>query len=272
MNQLVPRNIPPTTADQVSILKLHSVIHSNHPARQMRYPPNQKATFDYLCQQAVSDADTMPPEQVENYTEIDDETIVRNLRRTSGNLLSDALNMALEEASQFVLEQNNETCSNTGQDYNLVELSPWDSNQANANAGRTPFVEGSVGYGVDTGTNAIANLDQMGMEVTSRGSHGQTQVCPQQGVNTNVQYEISSATNLLYGGDQSSFEADVYGNQQPTNLQSRHQNMLGLLNSGTVNNLSMQNTHHWQNSNNSLDTNQGNVPRPDGVQYPSVGF
>ena len=234
-------------------------------------PPNSETTeFDYLCQQATSDADTIPPEQAENYTGIDDETIVQNLRRTSGNLLSDALNMALEEASQFVMEQSNEVYSSSvGQDYNLVELAPWNNDGGDPSTNQGAFSEASAGYGTDPNTSLD---DTMSVEYTQSDikdqqvhTHG---ISTQPGMTSNVQYEISSATNLLYGSDQPCFEQDAYGshgNHQFTNLQNRHQNMLGLLNSSTVNNLGPQNVqpiNHWQNTSNSPSTNhQGNAAR-----------
>ena len=236
------------------------------PSSSTILPPNSEAEFEYLCQQAASDADTMPSDQADNYTGVDDETIVRNLRRTSGNLLSDALNMALEEASQFVMEQSNEVYSNVGQDYNLVELAPWDSSEANPNTNQGAYSETSAGYGAetnnpDTSFDAIVSMEYTQSENKSQHvhTHGNTQ-----GMTSNVQYEISSATNLLYGSDQPCFEQDTYGNQQFTNLQNRHQNMLGLLNSSTVNSLGPQNVqpiNHWQNTSNNLRTHQGNATR-----------
>ena len=172
-------------------------------------PPNSETEFDYLCQQAASDADTMPTEQADNYTGIDDETIVQNLRRTSGNLLSDALNMALEEASQFVMEQSNEVYSNVGQDYNLVELAPWDSSEGNPNTDQGAYSETGAGYGTDT-NNPNTRIDHtVSMEYTQseiKSQHVHTHGDTQQGMTSNVQYEISSATNLLYGSDQPCFD------------------------------------------------------------------
>ena len=180
--------------------------------------------------------------------------------------------MALEEASQFVMEQSNEVySSNVGHDYNLVELAPWNNDAGDPNANHGAYSEASAGYGTDTTNNPNTSLDDtMSVEYTHSDIKGQqvhTHGNTQPGVTSNMQYEISSATNLLYGSDQPCFEQDAYGghgNHQFTNLQNRHQNMLGLLNSSTVNNLGPQNVqpiNHWQNSSNSSSTNQVNAPR-----------
>ena len=190
--------------------------------------------------------------------------------------------MALEEASQFVMEQSNEVySSNVGQDYNLVELAPWNNDGGDPNANQGAYSKASAGYGTDTTNNPNTSLDDTmsveytqsdikGQQVHTHGSseHVHAHVSSTHpGMTSNVQYEISSATNLLYGSDQPCFEQDAYGshgNHQFTNLQNRHQNMLGLLNSSTVNNLGPQNVqpiNHWQNTSNSSSTNQGNAQR-----------
>ena len=179
--------------------------------------------FDFLCQQAMNTLDSIPAELTDGFSGVDDENIVRNLRKTSGNLLTDALNMALEEASQFVMEQNTDV-KPQGQDYNLVELAPWDNSvteKFNAYRGTSP------GYQTDTSGNPNTSLDDTmstdGMIKEIRNA--QHQGLPQQGLN-NVQYEISSATNLLYGSDQHAYEQhvqDAYMNQQYTDNVLRNQ-------------------------------------------------
>ena len=236
------------------------------------YKKDAEAEFDYLYQKAIHELDAIPLEQVDTYSGMDDEAIVRNLRKTSGDLLTDALNMALEEASQFVMEQSSDHVDSTGQGYNLVELSPFDSS-GNSASMRYMYRGASPGYQTDTSISQNMSLDDT---MTPEGMHTDFRDArnAQQQELSNVQYEITSATNLLYGSDQHGYEhntQDTYHTQHCTDsvLQNQLQNISGLsskpfTNAGTCTQ-NLQHTSQWSNTNNNFMLLQGsNIPKPEG--------